>query len=156
MLEQLLGTIPAVLEELKEDHRKVENLFDQYKNAKGQAKRSVAGRILNELDAHAAIEERLVYPAIRKSVEEHVIDEAFEEHHLVHMVIRELRRLTMGGRFDAKMTVLKELIQHHVKEEEDEVFPAAGKNKEIDWDNLQKRARQLREKSKKVGHAKAA
>ena len=67
MLEHLFASSPEVIQKLKDDHRRVEALFEAYENGKGQAKRRTAQRIVEALSVHAAIEERIVYPAIRKA-----------------------------------------------------------------------------------------
>ena len=145
MLEHLFASSPEVIQKLKDDHRRVEALFEAYENGKGQAKRKTAQRVVEELSVHAAIEERIVYPAIRKAFADgHIINEALEEHHLVHVLLKELKRLSLGPTFDAKVQVLKELIQHHVKEEEGEVFPAAEKEKSIKWEALNRQAHRVR------------
>jgi hemerythrin-like domain-containing protein len=87
--------------------------------------------ITEKLRAHMTIEEDIFYPAVReigtKKVEE-IIPEAYEEHHVVTLVLDELPDVdTDDERFEAKVTVLDELIQHHVEEEEEEMFKIAEK-----------------------------
>src|SRR4051812_37744408 len=121
MLERLLGSSPKIIRQLEDDHRRVEALFVAYENAKGQGKKTIARKLIDELTVHAAIEERIVYPAFRKAMSDsHAINEAYEEHHLAHVLLQALKRLAFSETFDAKIQVLKELIQHHVKEEEGE------------------------------------
>jgi hypothetical protein len=83
------------------------------------------------------MEEGLIYPAIRAGIEDdEVMNEANEEHHLVHVLIAELKELEPSDEtFQAKFTVLGELVKHHVKEEEGEMFPQAQKAK-IGWEEL--------------------
>jgi hemerythrin-like domain-containing protein len=90
-----------------------------------------------ELTVHAALEEELIYPAIRSEIDaEDLMDEAVEEHHVVHVLIAELKKMQPGDeRYDAKFTVLGELCKHHIKEEEDEMLPKAEKS-DIDWEEL--------------------
>jgi len=114
---------------LKEDHRAVERLFRQFEKAGDNAsveKRSLVDRIIEELSIHAAIEERVFYPAVRATVRdtEGMVLESLEEHHIVKWVLSELEGMDPGDeRFDAKVTVLIENVRHHVKEEETELFP---------------------------------
>jgi hypothetical protein len=64
------------------------------------------------------------------------MDEALEEHHVAHVLINELKRMSPGeGRYGAKFTVLGESIKHHIGEEEDQMFPEA-EDVDIDWDAL--------------------
>lgn len=84
------------------------------------------------------MEEGLICPAIREGIEDdELMNEANEEHHLVHVLIAELKELEPSdATFKAKFTVLGELVKHHVKEEEGEMFPQAQKAK-IDWEALE-------------------
>jgi hemerythrin-like domain-containing protein len=115
--------------ELKRDHRAVEQLFKRFERAGDGAvrtKRALVDSVIEELSRHAAIEELVMYPAIRREVNGAEADvlEALEEHHSVKVTLQELEHLDASHeRFDAKMTVLIEHVRHHVKEEEQELFP---------------------------------
>jgi iron-sulfur cluster repair protein YtfE (RIC family) len=117
---------------LKQQHRKVEGLFAEVDRAEdGETRRALLDEIAQNLELHMKVEEEIFYPAVRKidakDVEEQ-IDEAYEEHHVVKLVLAELPQLDPeDDRFTAKMTVLSELIEHHVKEEEKEMFKIARK-----------------------------
>jgi hemerythrin-like domain-containing protein len=114
---------------LKNDHRTVEQLFKRFEKAGDGArrtKRSLVNSMIAELSVHAAIEELVFYPAVRQEVSDARSDvlEALEEHHLVKVILRELEDLDPANeRFDAKVTVLIENVRHHVREEEQELFP---------------------------------
>jgi hemerythrin superfamily protein len=120
---------------LKNDHKTVEDLFKRFEKAGPRAhktKKDIVERIVRELSIHAAIEEMVLYPAIREAAENGDLDkmvlESLEEHHLVKWVLWELERMTPDDeRFDAKVTVLIENVRHHVKEEEQELFPQVNK-----------------------------
>ncbi|MER5650486.1 hemerythrin domain-containing protein [Streptosporangium sp. NPDC002524] len=114
---------------LKDDHKTVEKLFKEFEGAGERAykkKRDLVDQIIEELTAHAHIEEQIFYPAARESVPEtsdHVL-ESVEEHHVVVWMLSELTKLDPEDeRFDAKVTVLIENVRHHVEEEEQEWFP---------------------------------
>lgn len=126
-----------VLSMLKADHKKVKSLFEEYKEASPRKQENIARTIIQELEIHAELEEGLIYPAIREGIEDDALmNEATEEHHLVHVLIAELKELEPSeDSFIAKFTVLGELVKHHVKEEEGEMFPAAQKAK-IEWGSL--------------------
>lgn len=115
---------------LKRQHREVEKLFSQaLKSDNAKTRQNARDAIIEALEKHTQIEESVFYPAVRevgtKKADE-MVGEAFEEHHVVKLVLAELPKLDPGAdNFDAKMTVLKELIEHHVEEEEDEMFPMA-------------------------------
>jgi len=114
---------------LKQDHREVEQLFKRFEKAGDgahRAKRAIVDSVILDLSRHAGIEETVFYPAVRAEVSGATSDvlEALEEHHLVKLALRELEDLDPADeRFDAKMTVLMENVRHHVKEEEQELFP---------------------------------
>ena len=127
----------SVLTMLKADHKNVKALFAKYEEATPRTRQDIAQTAIHELEVHAELEEGLIYPAIRKAIDdEELMNEALEEHHLVHVLIAELKELDPGeDAFSAKFTVLGELVKHHVKEEEGEMFPQALKAK-IDWEAL--------------------
>jgi hemerythrin superfamily protein len=130
-------TSNPVLAMLKADHKKVKDLFAEYEDATSRKQQYIAETAIQELEIHAGLEEELIYPAIRKGIDDdEVMNEANEEHHLVHVLIAELKELEPSAdTFKAKFTVLGELVKHHVKEEEGEMFPQAQKAK-IDWEGL--------------------
>jgi hemerythrin superfamily protein len=114
---------------LKDDHRTVEQLFKRFEKAGDRAhvaKREIVDRFAEALAVHAAIEEQLFYPVVRATVPgtEPVTLESLEEHHIVKWVLAELDVMAPDDeRFDAKVTVLIENVRHHVKEEENDLFP---------------------------------
>lgn len=117
---------------LKKQHREVKGLFRQVKKASdARGRRAGMDEIATKLQAHMRIEEDVFYPAVReigtKKAEE-LVPEAYEEHHVARLVIEELPQVDpKDERFEAKMTVLEELIEHHVEEEEKEMFKIADK-----------------------------
>ncbi len=142
-----------VTDMLRKDHKKVKGLFKKFeKTDNAQEKQEIVDTVLTELEIHAELEEKLIYPAFRQEMnDEDLMDEALEEHHVVHGVIGELKKMKPGDeRYDAKVTVLSELCKHHIKEEEEEMLPKAEK-RDIDWDRLSeqvmKRKDQLMEKA---------
>jgi hemerythrin superfamily protein len=114
---------------LKDDHKTVEQLFKRFEKAGDRAfveQRQIVDRIIEELSIHAAVEEQLFYPVIRATVPDtdDLALESLEEHHIVKWVLAELDSMAPEDeRFAAKVTVLIENVRHHVKEEEDELFP---------------------------------
>jgi len=105
---------------LKADHRKVENLFATFENASGAGrKRKLAEEICNELKIHTTIEEEIFYPALDGKIDDDLLKEAYVEHDGAKLLINDIMA---GGPdddfYDAKVKVLSEEIEHHVKEEE--------------------------------------
>jgi hypothetical protein len=108
------------LQLLAQDHRKVEELFAQFEKASGAAaKEKLVKQICTELKVHTIIEEEIYYPAIRGKVEGDALDEAYVEHDSAKLLVNELEAAAPDeSYYDAKVKVLQELIDHHVKEEE--------------------------------------
>ncbi|MBA4306773.1 MAG: hemerythrin [Sphingopyxis sp.] len=107
---------------LTADHRAVEKLFAQFERASGAAaKGDIANRICTELKIHAQIEEEIFYPALDGKIDDDLLKEAYVEHDGAKVLINEIVAANPDDEFfDAKVTVLKEEIEHHVKEEEKE------------------------------------
>ncbi len=137
MTSQAGGTT-GVIEMLKEDHEKVKGLFEEFASAEGKEQADIAATVIMELEVHADLEETLIYPAIREAIDEDdKMNEAIEEHHLVHVLIKELKKLKPKDEtFQAKFKVLGELVKHHIEEEEGEMFPRAQEGN-IDWEELE-------------------
>jgi hemerythrin superfamily protein len=119
---------------LTADHRSVKAMFQAFDKLKERddardEKAELVQRICAELTVHATIEEEIFYPAVREAIdEEDLMDEADVEHASAKDLIAQLEAASPGDdHFDAKVTVLGELIDHHVKEEEGEMFPKAKK-----------------------------
>jgi hemerythrin superfamily protein len=117
---------------LKKQHRQVEKLFKEVEKTEDpKQRRKLMEQIAADLKMHTQIEEEIFYPAVREvgtAKAEAMVDEAFEEHHVVDLVLAELPKVDPEDeRFHAKMTVLSELVEHHVEEEEEEMFPMAEK-----------------------------
>ena len=133
---------------LKKQHKEVKALFKKIENTENaRERRRLMQEVATNLEAHAAIEEEMFYPAVRgletQKAEEMVL-EAFEEHHVVKLVLAELPQVDPEDeRFEAKMTVLSELVEHHADEEEKEMFKLANK---LGKDELQALAEQMEER----------
>ena len=120
---------------LKEDHKKVKGLLAQLEKTTergAKRRRKLLGQIATEIKVHTTIEEKIFYPAyrdaVRKKDDRELYHEALEEHHVVDLVLPELKGSDPAGEiFGAKAKVLKELIEHHAEEEEKEMFPRARK-----------------------------
>ncbi|MDQ2855139.1 MAG: hemerythrin domain-containing protein [Acidobacteriota bacterium] len=112
---------------LKADHKKVAELFDKLEGARGKTKLDVFKTIKSELELHTQIEEKFLYPALEKPVETHDLTlEAEEEHKVVKTLLAELSGAqSASGAWQARATVLRENVEHHVKEEENELFGKA-------------------------------
>ena len=111
---------------LKADHQTVSELFETVEAARGQAKTAAFKKLKTALDVHAHIEETYLYPALKNSdASRDIILEAYEEHKVVKDLLAELAAGKPSDQWNAKLTVLKENVDHHVDEEEGELFDKA-------------------------------
>ena len=119
---------------LKHDHETVKSLFEQVNKLNkrdSDKKERVFDEIKAALEVHATIEEEIFYPAVKKARSEHVKDEireAYEEHKKIKQLLAKISDITASDeRFDSKVKELKETVEHHVSEEEGEMFGDAKK-----------------------------
>ena len=139
---------------LKADHKKVAELFDQLDAAKGKAKLSIFRQIQDELELHTHIEEKIFYPALEKPEETHDLTlEAYEEHKVVKTLLAELSNAkSADDEWQAKAKVLRENVEHHVEEEESELFDKA--DDALSDEQIESLGdRMATEKAKKLGQA---
>ncbi|WP_295643638.1 hemerythrin domain-containing protein [uncultured Methylibium sp.] len=127
-------------EMLKSDHREVEKMHKAYEKlveseADAEERGELAARICAALTVHATVEEEVFYPPVREAIDDDdIMDHADVEHESAKDLIAQIE--SMGpddSHYDAKVTVLCEYVAHHVKEEEEEMFPKARKAKGIDF-----------------------
>ena len=126
---------PDAIALLKDDHKKVRALLASLeKTTEKSADRRVKllQQIEDEMKVHSTVEEELFYPAfrdaVRKKEDRELYQEALEEHHVVDLVLPEVKECDPAGEiFAAKAKVLKEIIEHHADEEEEEMFKRARK-----------------------------
>ena len=118
---------------LKADHDRIKEMFDGFRDlgaGERAEKQRLFNRIAGELEVHAELEERVFYPAVRSVKSGDAMEitlEAFEEHKIAQTLLGQIRSLTRGdARKDAKMKVLMESVEHHIEEEEDEIFAEAS------------------------------
>jgi hemerythrin superfamily protein len=117
---------------LRADHKLVDTLFEQYESARSQTKKkTLVEQICLELTVHAQIEEEIFYPQVKKVLkDDELIPEAVVEHATLKDLIAQLQEGEPGDEmFDAKVKVLSEYVKHHVKEEQNEIFPKVKSSK---------------------------
>ena len=136
-----------VLELLKQDHREVQTLFEEFERVDSQSKQRVADEVYLALETHTIIEDTLVYPAIRATTGAvDLVDQANEEHHVVTLLIKELREMNISNElYRIRFKVLSELVEHHIDKEEGELFPSA-EHIDIDWHSLGRKALTIKER----------
>ena len=143
-------TKPEAIALLKEDHRKVEKLFESFEKARdAQRKQSLVRQICTELTVHTIIEEEIFYPACKGKIEDgDILEESYVEHDGAKVLIAELLDGEPDDEFyDAKVSVLSEMIKHHVREEEkrSEGLFAQAKAAGLDVDDLGMRLMERKE-----------
>lgn len=136
------------IELLIEDHERVKKMFKEFEAATDAEERGgIAQLICQELIVHTAIEEQVFYPAVRVAIDDDdLVDEAIVEHDSAKELIDQLQGMTPDDeQYDAKMLVLKEYIEHHVKEEEEEMFPKV-RAAELDLEHYGEQLAELKER----------
>jgi hypothetical protein len=135
----------AALELLKQDHDKVKKSFKEFEKLDredSETMQQLVQTVCEELKVHTALEEEIFYPAVREAIEdEDIMNEAQVEHDTAKMLIEQLENMGPDDpNYHATFTVLGEYVRHHVKEEEDEMFPQASKA-DLDLEELGARMR---------------
>jgi hemerythrin-like domain-containing protein len=125
---------------LTSEHREVERAFDEFESHDGSKaqKKKLADKICQLLEQHMAIEEKIFYPTLKKEMKESedLVNEAIVEHSSAKDLMKQIRGMKGDEElFDSKVLVLKELIEHHVEEEEEDMFSKA-KESSLDLDAL--------------------
>jgi hypothetical protein len=117
------------LDLLKEQHEEVDSLIESLESADDEGKAALFQELADKLAAHAKIEEKLFYPAVMAKQTEEILLESVEEHLSIKRVLADMLELDPSeDQFDAKLSVIKEQIEHHAHEEEEgELFPKVRK-----------------------------
>lgn len=147
-------TTMDVVELLKQDHETVESLLSEVKSEQGGKRLEVLKTIRREFLLHSDVEEQIVYPAYKECMDSREarvdVAESVDEHRLVKELIEQMLDLDPGSvQFDGKLKLLRESIQHHVKEEEQKMFPEM--RQECSEDQLRTLARRVEEMKQKQG-----
>lgn len=124
---------------LREDHRNLRQLFEQFDNTAMTKKREIVREALAILEVHTRLKEELIYPAWREHVHEQgldLMDEARETLHVVHALINTLKNMDPEDtRYEPMCTALREQVTHHINEEEEKMFLLAERT-DLDWERL--------------------
>jgi len=140
-----------IIEELKEDHKRAKQAFREAEkldaDEDGEELKALVEQTCAELEVHATLEEELFYPAAREVLKEgDLIDEAEVEHGSAKALIAQLRAMgPEDEKYAATFKVLGEYINHHVKEEEGEIFPAMQGRSGVEWEGVQEQMMTRRE-----------
>jgi iron-sulfur cluster repair protein YtfE (RIC family) len=138
---------------LIQDHRTVDDLFEKIEKSGERASKTrqqLFDKLRQELELHTQVEERIVYPDFKRHAGvKDFIGEALEEHGEVKKMLQQLGRMEPGEKdWSAKIAELKNAVQHHVREEEQKIFPAARKEiGEPEADDLARRVQEMKQKA---------
>jgi hemerythrin superfamily protein len=137
---------------LRADHKLVDGLFEEYESATSiTKKRALVQQICQELIIHTQIEEEIFYPVVKKALKDHdLVPEATVEHETLKNLISQLLDENIADdkeMYDAKVKVLSEYVKHHVKEEQNELFPKVKQTK-LDLQDLGAQMQQRKEELK--------
>jgi hemerythrin superfamily protein len=138
---------------LKADHKKVSALFEEFeKTRSANKKKALVAQICQELTVHAALEEEIFYPAVKAALKDkELVPEATVEHASVKDLIAQVQGVEPDGEmYDARVKVMAEFVKHHVKEEQNEMFPKAAKTR---LDMVELRDEMLARKEQLLGAA---
>ena len=141
---------------LKKDHQEIRKLLKRLETTiekNGSRQEDLLGRIENEIKAHTTIETEIFYPAFKAAMrsrsDQELYYDALEEHHVVDLVMPEVKRAPVATeKFAAKAKVLKDLIEHHAGEEETEMFPKA--RKAMDTAELKQLGQRMRDRKRQL------
>lgn len=126
-----------VLTHIKEEHKEFRGLMSEIESAKGDQKKELFRKLYAELHGHHEAEETVIFSKVKEKVkgeDEEVVKEMIEEHHLGSYQFSILERTSVDNdTWDAKFSVLKEVLDHHMKEEEKEFMPLARKVMPKEW-----------------------
>jgi hemerythrin-like domain-containing protein len=140
-----------IIEELKEDHKRVRQAFRQAEKLDaeedGEELKEIVDQTCAELEVHAQLEEELFYPAAREVLKEaDLVDEAEVEHMSAKALIAQLREMgPEDEKYAATFKVLGEYVNHHIKEEENEMFPGLQGRSGVEWEQVQQQMETRRE-----------
>lgn len=129
-----------IIDMLKEDHKRAKKAFRDFEKLEPTDERAqqIVEQVCNELTLHTTLEEELLYPAAKEALKEaDLVNEAEVEHASAKDLIEQLKSMSPDDeKYAATFTVLGEYIKHHVKEEENEMFPQLQKVRGLDWESL--------------------
>jgi hemerythrin-like domain-containing protein len=146
---------------LKQQHREVEELFEEFEQAGEGAKKTkerLCQQIGDALAVHATIEEKIFYPESKQENTEELLRESVEEHLAVKKLLADIMASDLDDpQFDAKIKVLKEQVEHHVEEEERELFPLVSKScSEEDLEDMGSRMQEMADELEDEGQPRAS
>ncbi|MEO8650070.1 MAG: hemerythrin domain-containing protein [Acidobacteriota bacterium] len=148
----------SVLELLKKDHDKVDKLFQKVKGTPDEDHKELFEQIKAELDLHAHVEEVIFYPKLKEEGDEElkkITLEGIEEHRQAKMFLRELAALSDDSeKFEPKLKVLMEDIEHHVQEEEGQMFPMV--EEQLDKETLEALGKEIEKEKQSAGKSAAS
>jgi hypothetical protein len=141
------------LDLLEEDHKKMKKLLEELDSTTERGvktREELFAKVRKELKIHETIEEEILYPALKEHPKaKEIVLEGYEEHHVADVILGELEGVSVDDeRWGAKFSVLKENIEHHIEEEEDEMFAKA--RQAFEKDELEQMGERMEARKKAV------
>lgn len=142
-----MDTENDVLDHLTKEHREVEEIIAKLKDGEpGPERDDLVEELVDSLSTHMAVEERFIYPIAARHLGDEEAEDATDEHDIVREALEAVRARTVGGAFEAALEVLEQGIDHHVTDEEEEMFPklreqAGGEIAELDPEDLEQKVK---------------
>lgn len=143
--------MPQIYDILKQEHQQVSQMLN--KMTEGEPTKQQIDELYMALEAHTQAEEKTLYQDLMQPEQTHeIVLEGIEEHHVVDMLLKEIRELDPSDeRVSAKLSVLKENVEHHIQEEEQQMFPKAQQVKDGQWaeqmgEQYQQKEQQLKQR----------
>ncbi len=146
---------------LKQQHREVEQLFSKFEGASEGAEKTrerLCQQIGDALAVHAEIEEKIFYPESKQENTEELLRESVEEHLAVKRILADIMQSELDDpQFEAKMKVAQELVEHHVQEEENELFPLIAEScSKEELEDMGNRMQQMADELEEEGQPRAS
>jgi hemerythrin-like domain-containing protein len=143
---------PEILELIHSEHEEVRALFEQFQDSQSASEsedqaRSIAEQLFGDLKLHSELEEKIVYPSLKEQ-DVKLFYEAGAEHHVADLLMEEMREMPVSApEYAARMTVMQTSVEHHIQEEESEIFELLG---QLSPDDLERMAQEWKQQKQQA------
>jgi len=132
---------------LRQDHNRMKKLFNEFERSDGRARERIVSDALDLIQMHDVIEQTVLYPSVTgvPNISRRLVLRCEEAHHMVHLLMAELKVKPYSEKYFAKFSKLADGIVGHIEEEENELFPAIERSSDIDNEDLGRQMLELKE-----------
>jgi hemerythrin superfamily protein len=147
MMATETATRATITDLLRQDHKKMKRLFNEFERSEGRERERIVSDALSLIETHDVVEQTLLYPSVKgvSDISRHLVLRCEEAHHVVRLLMAELKVKPYSERYFAKFSKMADGIVEHIEEEEQELFPAIEGSSEIDVEDLGRRMLELKE-----------